>query len=140
MDRRVSSKHRLAEFRRTPPRADGQSPASTNGQKPRPDAQLRRKYLKDYARWLWPYRWALAAVFTLAVITAGLDMVWPLLIKLVIDLLPRGLDMSLKLHRLNMLGACIIAILLVKQAIDTWRSYRIAALNAKVIFRLRGKL
>src|SRR5437868_2948502 len=44
-----------------------------------------RKYLREYARWLWPYRWALAAVLLLALISAALDMVWPLAIKVVID-------------------------------------------------------
>src|SRR3954467_4431462 len=28
--------------------------------------QKRRKYLREYVRWLWPYRWALLVVFILA--------------------------------------------------------------------------
>jgi ATP-binding cassette subfamily B protein/subfamily B ATP-binding cassette protein MsbA len=141
MDRHVSSKSRLNEFRRNPTRDDGHTtkPAS-NGQTQRPKPQQRRKYLKDYARWLWPYRWQLIVVFALAVITAGLDMVWPLLIKHVIDLLAAQASQAEKLHQLNLLGIAIVLILVTKQAIDTLRGYRTAALNAKVIFRLRGRL
>jgi ATP-binding cassette subfamily B protein/subfamily B ATP-binding cassette protein MsbA len=141
MDRHVSSKSRLNEFRRNPARDDGRIAASTdNGQPPRAKPEQRRKYLKDYARWLWPYRWELVFVFALAVVTTGLDMLWPLLIKLVIDLLPAQLEQAQKLQRLNLLGICIVASLVIKQAIDTWRGYLTAALNAKVIFRLRGRL
>jgi ATP-binding cassette, subfamily B, bacterial len=141
MDRHVSSKSRLNEFRRDPTRGDGQVPAAPdNGQPPRASRQDRRRFLKDYARWLWPYRWELVIVFVLAVITTALDMVWPLLIKLVIDLLSAEASNAERLHRLNMLGLSIAGILVVKQAIDTWRGYRTAALNAKVIFRLRGRL
>jgi ATP-binding cassette subfamily B protein/subfamily B ATP-binding cassette protein MsbA len=141
MDRHASSKSRLNDFRRHPTREDARVAGDgENGQTPRPQPEQRRKYLKDYARWLWPYRWALVVVFALAVITTALDMVWPLLIKLVIDLLTAEMDAGQKIQRLNLLGMSIAGILVVKQAIDTWRGYRTAALNAKVIFRLRGRL
>ena len=41
-------------------------------------AKKKRRYLKDYVNWLWPYRWALVVLFALSFGGAVLDMVWPL--------------------------------------------------------------
>ena len=49
-------------------------------------AAKRRQYLRQYVRWLWPYRFALGVVFLLALASAALDMVWPLAIKKIIDI------------------------------------------------------
>src|SRR5262245_19699584 len=128
----ASSKQKMLEFRRNPVPHDGQAPPpSGNGQAGKPDEksrskrQERRKYLRDYARWLWPYRWAIAGVFTLALIIAALDAAWPLAIKAIIDLLDGKSPIKPTISRLNILGGMIAAILVVKQAVDTWRDYRI---------------
>src|SRR5262249_47546022 len=42
--------------------------------------------------------------------------------------------------RLAVFGLAIIALVIVKQAIDSTRNYQMAVLDAKVTFRLRGKL
>src|SRR5687768_10254340 len=34
----------------------------------------RRQYLREYLRWLWPHRYAVAAVFLFALMAAGLQM------------------------------------------------------------------
>src|SRR4051812_16307528 len=113
--KKESSKTRLRAFRIHPeteatqvkPGANGDgAPGAARAIEP----QQRRKYMRDYARWLWPYRWALAGVFVIAVITTGLNMVWPLLIKRVIDLLPADLPADAKMRRLNMMGASIVTI------------------------------
>src|SRR5687767_12954480 len=104
-----SSRGREAAFRRDWKKRKGredpaaQSPAapgpSSNGDakepdKPkRPDKQTRRKYLRQYVHWLWPYRWALLVVFLLALVSAGLDMVWPLAIKQIVDGVLLGKDL-----------------------------------------------
>ena len=98
------------------------------------------KYLREYTRWLWPYRWTLGGILFVALITAALDMVWPLAMKPSIDLLAGGGSPGQKLTRLNLLGAVILALLVLKQLLDTYRGYRTALLNAKVIFRLRKRL
>ena len=100
------------------------------------DRAKRRTYLRSYVDWLWPYRFTLASVFTLAVVSAVLDLVWPLAIKTIINRLTPGGSPG----RLNRLAVAVVVLLLVKQAIDSTRSYRTAVLNAKVIFRLRGRL
>ena len=106
------------------------------------DKAKRRRYLRQYARWLWPYRLPLAVVFVLALVSAGLDMVWPLAIRHIIDGVLLGKDAAPgeKARALNVFGGGVIALLLVKQAVDSYRSYRTAVLNSKVIFRLRQRL
>src|SRR5262245_38825592 len=109
MDRAGSSKQRLRNFRKEPARSRDQTgaapAASGNGQTKTPQkSEKRRKYLKDYARWLWPYRWQLVVIFVLATLVAGLDNLWPLLIKFVMDLLGNksgAFTEAEKLHRLN---------------------------------------
>src|SRR5688500_5690489 len=44
-----------------------------------------KRYLREYWRWLHPYRFAILAVFVIAVVTAALDMIWPLAVKVIID-------------------------------------------------------
>jgi len=139
----ASSKQRHRAFRNSgyrDPRAEPGS-ASSNGQPKKPrDRTLTRKYLREYARWLWPYRWALLVVFLLATLTAVLDLIWPLAIKRVIDLLPAPMEYADKARRLNILGASIVGLLLFKQAAEALRSYRTTILNTQVIFKLRRRL
>src|SRR5688500_6486286 len=54
----------------------------------------RREYLREYLRWLRPHRYALGAVFLLALLVAGLQMIEPLFMRYIIDrvLLSAGLD------------------------------------------------
>jgi ATP-binding cassette subfamily B protein len=108
----------------------------------RPDKQTRRKYLRQYVRWLWPYRWALGVVFLLALVSAVMDMVWPLAIKQIVDgvLLADGVDNAEKLRRLNLFGGGIVALLVLKELVETYRGYRTTVLNSKLVFRLRQKL
>jgi ATP-binding cassette subfamily B protein/subfamily B ATP-binding cassette protein MsbA len=141
MKQPISSKQRERVFRRshkTDPAATG---ASRNGEvQQRVKPEERRKYLREYIRWLWPYRWSLAVVFVLAVITAALDMVWPLAIKGVVDLLPKDIPRADKQRQLNLLGAAVVGLLLLKQAVNSLRDYRTFVLNAQVIFKLRKRL
>jgi ATP-binding cassette subfamily B protein/subfamily B ATP-binding cassette protein MsbA len=131
----LSSKTRYRTFRKTGP-PDPAAPA--NGQAKKPDRSKRKNHLREYAKWLWPYRGALALIFILAVISTGLDMVWPLTIKRVIDLLAKA--NPLQPRQLNLLCGTIVLILLVKQAVETLRSWRITVINTRVVFRLRKRL
>ena len=116
-------------------RAKSARPDATSTEK-KPAAGNRRAYLRSYVDWLWPYRFTLATLFALAMVSAVLDLVWPLAIKSIIN----GLVPGHPAASLNWLAGGVIALLLVKQLIDTSRSYRTSVLNAKVIFRLRGRL
>jgi ATP-binding cassette subfamily B protein len=129
----VSSKQRHYEFR------SGIKTKSLPGSdKHRPKAP--RKYLRDYINWLWPYRLGLFVLFLISFFTAALDLIWPLAIKSIIDLVPLPIDWATKLHRLNLFGAAVVVLLVFKQALDTLGNYRSMVLNATMIFRLRKRL
>jgi ATP-binding cassette subfamily B protein/subfamily B ATP-binding cassette protein MsbA len=134
----------MEQFRRNPPPPvdlhGGTNGQNSDVQAPRANPEDRRKYLRDYARWLWPYRWPLGAVFLMAIVAAGMDAIWPLAIRAAINLPGSSLSEDQKLRQLMLLGVGTCLLLLVKQAIETLRSYRTATLNAKVTFRLRGRL
>lgn len=149
MKQPISSRQRLATFRRERKKrgAPGDAPPSTNGQpdsKRRPDKQKRRHFLSQYVKWLWPFRLALSALFVLALLAAVLDMAWPWAIKIIIDrvlLNPSAqLTVARRLAMLNAIGGAIVAVVLLKQVVDSLRSYRTSVLNANVVFRLRRKL
>src|SRR2546430_16133927 len=48
---------------------------------PRPARGERRAYLREYLRWLRPYRYAALALLVLALLTTGLQMIEPLVIR-----------------------------------------------------------
>lgn len=156
----------MALYRRDPAAARPGKEVEAAAAKARPDKALRRRHLHLYVRWLWPYRWSLAVLFGMALVSAILDMIWPLAIRGVINgvlaspapasksaapsgsfldhlpLLGQGAagTAASKMHALNLFGAAIFALLILKQAIESTRSYRTTVLNAKVIFRLRKRL
>ena len=114
MSHPVASRQREREFRRAfttaPAAAAGGAQGGTpseNGKPPRAEPAKRKKYLREYVRWLWPYRWRLAFVFALAVAAAGLDLIWPLAIKSVIDLLSSDVPREVKEARLNLLAGVV---------------------------------
>lgn len=105
------------------------------------DRSTRRRYLRQYRQWLWPYRWGLATVFVLSLVAAGLDMIWPLAIKHIIDtILPASNPWPDRLQKLNLFGLAVIVLLLLKQAADSTRAWRMAVLNIQIVFRLRQRL
>ena len=90
-------------------------------------------------------------------LSAALDLVWPWAIKHVIDgivLAPAtaavhpfnndsatGASVTTgKFRQLGLFGVAVLAVLLLKQAIDSVRTYQAYLLNARVLFRLRGRL
>lgn len=98
-------------------------------------------YMRQYWAWLKPTRWQLLAQFGLALLAACLDLIWPLLIKQMIEYLV-GADLSndQKLKWLILFSAGVVVLLIVKQSIELFRSFRTAIINAKLLFRLRRKL
>ena len=157
MKQPISAKQRVVKFRRERGKAEapGAVGAPATEQKKRPDKKKRRHFLRQYVRWLWPFRLALLTLFVLALIAAVLDMVWPWAVKVIIDrvllaptstgglgsVLQRGaLPVSQKYSMLSAIAGGIIVVLLLKQGIESLRSYRTSVLNATVVFRLRRKL
>jgi len=79
----------------------------------------RRQYLRDYLRWLWPHRYAAGALFALALLGAGLEIVEPLFMRYIVDrvLLRTGLDLPSRLTRLNLAGALFFSLIVVSNMV-----------------------
>ena len=144
-----SSKQREREFlknRKKAPDAtatsEGTSARDDADHHPRADKATRKRYLREYRKWLWPYRWKLGTVLVIALITTALDMVWPLAIKQIMDgpLADNAAPHADRVGALWKFGVIVLSVLLVKQALDTLRSYRTATLDARVTIRLRRRL
>jgi ATP-binding cassette subfamily B protein len=102
----------------------------------------RRQYLREYLRWLWPHRYAAAAVFAFALVAAGLTMVEPLFMRFIIDgvLLNTELDTSARLARLHGAGAAFLGVILLSSLVGVLKDYRQRLLNVRVMLSLRRSL
>jgi ATP-binding cassette subfamily B protein/subfamily B ATP-binding cassette protein MsbA len=120
---------------------------ATNGKEPTTASEpargaKRRQYVREYLRWLRPHRYAVAAVFVLALVTAGLQMVEPLFMRYIIDrvLLNQALDASARLTRLNLAGGLFVAVIVLSNLINLTKDYRQRLLNVRVMLTLRRAL
>jgi ATP-binding cassette subfamily B protein/subfamily B ATP-binding cassette protein MsbA len=127
--------------------------ASQNGEPTDDDAQTdengspktkakRRQYLREYLRWLWPHRYAVAVVFVLALATAGLQMIEPLFMRFIIDkvLLNTELDSAARLGWLNLAGGAFLTVVILSALINVLKDYRQRLLNTRVMLSLRRGL
>lgn len=115
-------------------------PSSAESKKNR--RKNRKEYLREYFKWLWPHRWHVASVFTLALIVAGLQMIEPLFMRFIIDrvLLDTGLTPSQRLRLLNIAGGTFLTVVIVTALINVAKDYRQRLLNIKVMLTLRRAL
>jgi ATP-binding cassette subfamily B protein len=102
----------------------------------------RRQYLREYLRWLRPHRYAVGAVFVLALLRAGLEMIEPLFMRYIIDrvLLNTALDTASRLSRLHMAGAVFLAVIITSSLLNALKDYRQRLLNVRVMLSLRRAL
>jgi len=102
----------------------------------------RKEYLRDYASWLWPHRFAIGGFFILALLTAGLEMVEPLFMRFIIDrvLLNEALDRATRLSHLKLAGAFFVAVIVIGNLSRIIKDYRQKLLNVKVMLSLRQSL
>src|SRR5213082_2061309 len=106
------------------------------------DRGKRRAYLRDYLRWLRPYRYAAGALLALALLTTGLQMIEPLFMRFIVDrvLLNARLDTAARLARLNLAGAAFLGVIILSNLADALRDYRQRLLNVRVMLSLRRSL
>jgi ATP-binding cassette subfamily B protein/subfamily B ATP-binding cassette protein MsbA len=119
--------------------------AKTTEEKPKSPADAkakRREYLRDYVRWLRPHAMKVAAVFVLALVAAGLQMVEPLFMRFIIDrvLLNNALDTAGRLTRLHLAGAVFLGVIIFSNLIGALKDYRQRLLNVRVMLSLRQSL
>src|SRR6187551_660958 len=105
-------------------------------------AGKRRDYLKDYLHWLWPERWAVAAVFLLSIAAAGLDMISPLFMRFITDhvLLDTAAATAERFRLLNLAGGLFLTVITVSAALNITRDYRQRLVNTRVMLSLRRSL
>jgi len=141
----TSSRTRYREFRRAY-REHRLDDAQSQGQAPAPagtDAPgKRREYLREYIKWLWPYRYAVAVVFVFALLSAGLDMIEPLFMRFIVDrvLLDPSLDRAARFVRLNLAGFVFLGVILGSNLFSALKDYRQRILNLRVMLSLRRAL
>src|SRR5436190_22644508 len=95
----------------------------------------RREYLRDYARWLWPHRFAVGSLFVLALVAAGLEMIEPLFMRFIVDrvLLVKGMDVPSRLSRLNLAGIVFVTVVILSKLIATFKDYRQKLVNVRIM-------
>ena len=117
--------------------ADKSSPESKRERKAK-----RRAYVREYLRWLKPHRYAVGALFVLALLAAGLEMVEPLFMRFIIDkvLLNTELDTASRLGRLHLAGALFVGVVVLTRLFEVLKDYRQRLLNVRVMLTLRQSL
>jgi ATP-binding cassette subfamily B protein/subfamily B ATP-binding cassette protein MsbA len=107
-----------------------------------PSGVKRRKYLREYWRWLQPHRLAVAGVFFFALVVAGLQMIEPLFMRYIIDrvLLNESLDNASRLRQLNLAGAAFLGVIVLSNLLGVIKDYRQRLLNTRVMLSLRRAL
>src|SRR5262245_45657632 len=135
-DRSRSSRHRYRHFvgdykkRRLDAAieaAEGRAPKpESTGAEQKPDQKkpVRRKYLRDYLRWLWPHRWSVGTLFLFALIAAGLEMVEPQFMRFIVDrvLLNSSLDGSSRFLWLNLAGGTFLLVIVLQSVINIFKN------------------
>ena len=102
----------------------------------------RREHVREYLRWLRPHRYAVGALFVLALLAAGLELLEPLFMRFIIDkvLLNTGLDTSSRLGRLPVAGALFVGVVVLSNLMTVLKDYRQRLLNVRVMLSLRQSL
>src|SRR6516162_5731999 len=113
--------------------------AASNG---KARGKQRRQYLREYARWLWPHRFAVGAVFLFALVTGGMEVIQPLFMRFIVDrvLLKSDLDVPGRMARLQMAGAIFLAVIIASNLVGALKDYRQRLLNARVMLSMRRAL
>ncbi|HEY1379527.1 MAG TPA: ABC transporter ATP-binding protein [Gemmataceae bacterium] len=124
-----------------PPADSANGDAVAPADRRRQRSAKRREYLREYLRWLRPHRYAVAAVFALALVVAGLEMIEPLFMRFIVDrVLLTESDTASRLVVLNLAGATFLAVIGVSKLIGVVKDYRQRLLNTRVMLSLRRAL
>lgn len=102
----------------------------------------RRAYLREYFGWLWPHRYAVGLIFFVALLVAGLEMIEPLFMRLIVDrvLLNPEMSSTSQFMQLNMIGATFLVVIIVCKLLNVFKDYRQKLLNIRVMLALRQAL
>jgi ATP-binding cassette subfamily B protein/subfamily B ATP-binding cassette protein MsbA len=134
-DRRPKTEDRTAKTE------DGTAKTEDGGPKAGGRAK-RRKYVREYLRWLLPHRYAVGAFLLLALMVAGLQMIEPLFLRSIVDhvLLNTTLNDAERIVRLNLTGALFVGVIIASNLVGALKDYRQRLLNTRVMLALRRAL
>jgi ATP-binding cassette, subfamily B, bacterial len=98
-----------------------------------------RKYLREYFHWLWPHRFAVGALFALALIGAGLQMVEPLFMRYIVDsaLLNTKVDWNVRLKLVHSAGVLFLSLIVFSNLLNAFKEYRQRLVNNRITLALR---
>ena len=102
----------------------------------------RRQYFRAYLKWLLPHRYAVGALFFLALLAGVLEMVEPLFMRFIIDrvLLNTALDTTSRIAQLHLAGGLFVGVVVVSKLIEVLKDYRQKLVNVRVMLSLRKSL
>jgi ATP-binding cassette, subfamily B, bacterial len=102
----------------------------------------RRKYIREYGHWLWPHRYEVGALFALALVVAGLELIEPLFLRYIVDhiLLKTDMAAAVRLHHLNFAGGLFVGVVVLSRLIGAVKDYRQRRVNVNVMLSLRRSL
>jgi ATP-binding cassette subfamily B protein/subfamily B ATP-binding cassette protein MsbA len=102
----------------------------------------RRAYIREYLRWLKPHRVAVVVMASLALLTAGLQLIEPLFMRFIIDrvLLNTTLDTAARMSRLHLAGAVFLTAIVLSNLANVLKDYRQRLLNVRIMLALRRAL
>ncbi len=123
-------------------RLDDSAKESFKGKRSDESRSKRRHYLQEYLRWLWPHRYAVGALFLLALVGAALQMIEPLFMRFIVDrvLLKKGLEWKARFQLVNKAGVLFLALVIASNLINAFKEYRQRAVNTSIMLALRRSL
>jgi ATP-binding cassette, subfamily B, bacterial len=138
--RRLDDRSEAEQKRREDSTSPGEKQAEAGAT--RKGSGKRREYLREYMRWLWPHRYAVAALLLFALLCAGLEMISPLFMRFMIDrvLLNAKLDAGSRLGLLHWTGGLFLGVVVLSTLIGALKDYRQRVLNTRVMLTLRRAL
>ncbi len=136
---REDYRHRRLDDPDTPALKSGENLTAETPAEPR---RGKRAYAREYLRWLRPHRFAVAALFAFALLSAGLQMIDPLFMRFIIDkvLLNPQLNTASRVARLNLAGVAYLVVILLSSLFGVLKDYRQRLLNVRVVLSLRRSL
>jgi ATP-binding cassette, subfamily B, bacterial len=107
-----------------------------------PARDQRRAYVRWYLRWLWPYRYATGLILILGLLSASIEMVEPLFMRLIVDrvLLDSAIAPAERLRLLHLAGAAFLIVIVISKLMGTAKDYWQRLLSVKLMVSLRRSL
>ncbi len=102
----------------------------------------RRSHWRACRDWLRPHQRTLSLVVALGLSSIGIDMIWPLSSRYLIDrvILQPGLPLPVKLRELVLISLGIAGLFALNSLFDLWRSFRSQLLDSRFSSALRARL